>query len=154
MKLLFTILLHLGFLTLSRSVRAQNCNTFQEFEKQGIRVTGMDSIYASALGEKGIFTDQEKFGKEWSGYFEELMRFFGKNGLKWGNKTWCFNKIYFAADGKVEYWMFNFRKADNIDPEKQKKYLELIKEFSKSHPFPEKAPSQFTQCSGVTYIDL
>ena len=65
-----------------------------------------------------------------------------------------FNKIYFDANGKVEYWFFNFKKSDNIPQEKQDKYLELLKKFAKDHKLNIKSTSKYSQCASVDFIDL
>lgn len=137
--------------------QAQQCMTFQDMEKNGLSLAKLDSLYPNALGSgkaEGAFKSQQKFGKQWAQFHEDLMLYLNTNGLKWGKPTNCFNKIYFNADGKIEYWFFNFFKADSIPENIQAKYLELITAFSKIYTFKDKIPSQFTQCATVTFFDI
>lgn len=100
-------------------------------------------------GKKG-----KKFEKAWGDYFSALMQYFADHDLVWGDPTYCFNKIYFSKDGKVDHWFFNFKKADNIPADKQEKYFNLINEYIKTHPIKIKAKVNFTQCASVTFIDF
>lgn len=153
-----TVLLLFVFGCLLLPGKAQTIMTFQEMEKNGISMTKLDSIYPNAThADKnlGVFKGkkEEKFSKAWVDFYTELMTYFGKNGLIWGKQTYCFNKIYFSKEGKVAYWFFNFKQADNIPQEKQETYSKLLKEFSNKYQIKIKSKSNFSQCASVDFID-
>ncbi|HEY6161027.1 MAG TPA: hypothetical protein VI112_07385 [Bacteroidia bacterium] len=153
---LASVLFLLALITVAHS---QNCMTFQDMGKNGVRLTQLDSLYPNALKTEtfeGVFPEGKKlkkFDKAWAGFYEELMNYFSKSGLKWDKPTYCFNKIYFDADGNVQYWFFNFMKEDNIPADVQAKYLQGIKEFSKTHQIKIKAGTKFSQCASVTFVN-
>src|ERR1051326_3027290 len=147
------------FMLVSSAMLSQNCMTFQDMEKNGVRMTQLDSLYPNAMKTttfEGVFPEGKKlkkFDKAWGGFYEELMNYFSKSGLKWEKPTYCFNKIYFDADGNVQYWFFNFMKEDNIPADVQAKYLQGIKDFSKTHQIKIKAGTKFSQCASVTFVN-
>jgi len=145
-------------LLLSAPLCAQRCMTFQDGEKNGFTVAKLDSLYPSAMhadSTKAVFQgkDAEKFSAAWGKFYEELFAYCNKQGLRWASPTWCFNKIYFSKDGRIEYWLFNFRKSDNIPAEVQSAYLDAIAKFSRKHKIRIKASTPFTQCGSVTFVN-
>ena len=133
--------------------------TFQEMEKNGLKMDSLQRLYPNATKTDtfaGVFPAGKKgdrFSDAWLKYYTDLMNYFSENGLKWEKPTYCFNKIFFDANGKVEYWFFNFKKADNIPDDVQQKYLQGLQQFSKKHKIKIKADSKFTQCASVTFIN-
>lgn len=68
----------------------------------------------------------------------------------------CFQRIYFAPDGKIDYFIYNF-KLKNTDPklliseEKEQKFKLLLLLFVSEYTFAAKAKERFAQCSPTTY---
>lgn len=122
-------------------------------------MTALDSLHPSvahAPGTKGVFDSkkEKQFEKAWGDYFSDLMQFIADNDFKWQKPTYCFNKIYFDRDGKVDYWFYNFKKTDSIPQQTQDKYLELITKFSAVNKIKISGNSNFAQCASVTFSDF
>ncbi len=152
-----TILTTFGFTLFALSSQSQNkAFTFQEAQKQGITISKLDSIYPSGLhsdSTKAVFwNEQDEFIKAYQQTLQDLGKYLKDHQFSWGKQTKCFNRIYFNEKGKVEYFLYNFRK-DEITPEKEKQFDALLKEFIKTYQFPMKAKTGFAQCSPVTYSD-
>jgi len=90
----------------------------------------------------------------WTALFKELMTFLSAQGFVWGRETWCHVRIYFAADGIIEYWLYNFKRNDGILPEQQDEFQRLITLFSQEHTISITSKSSFSQCGGVTFWDM
>ena len=138
---------------------SQRVMTFQEMEKNGLKMDSLQRIYPNATRSDtfvGVFPAGKKgdqFNAAWLDYYTDLMNYFSENGLIWEKPTYCFNKIFFDSKGRVEYWFFNFSKADNIPDSIQQKYSDGLKKFSKKHKIRIKADSKFTQCASVTFVN-
>jgi len=137
--------------------------TFQEAEKQGKGHSQLDSIYKSAMHTD---TSQAVF-KSAAGQqamteaYVQLLRDFGKflsaNNFKWERPTRCFNRIYFNADGSIDYFLYNFlsqgvKTEDQLSPQKQTEFNRLLNAFIQDYKIPLTAQSKFAQCSPVTYM--
>lgn len=152
-----TIITTLMLTLLAINSQSQNkVLTFQEAEKEGIKVSKLDSIYPSGLhsdSTKAVFwNEQDQFIKSYQKTLQDLGKYLRDNHFSWGKQTKCFNRIYFNDKGKIDYFLYNFRK-DEITPEKEKQFDTLLKEFIKTYQFPMKAKTGFAQCSPVTYND-
>lgn len=156
MKKLFII--HVFCLLSSSFIFGQTCITFQEMEEHGLSINKLDSLYQNAIHAdtvQGPFTGrQQNFAAAWLQFYEGLFKHFTDNGLEWGEPTFCFNKIYFTKTGQIDYWFYNFGKTDNIPIDKQKAYLALITEYSKTHNIEITAQTPFSQCASVTLTDI
>ena len=133
--------------------------TFQEMETNGITMTKLDSIFPNATSADktlGVFKgkNMDKFSKAWGNFYMELMEYCGKCGLVWGQQTYCFNKVYFTKEGKVDYWFFNFKKTDNIPQEKQDAFRKILNEYCLKNKIKIKAKSNFSQCASVDFVDM
>jgi hypothetical protein len=152
MKTLFSALL---LLTVSTCF-SQKAMTFQQASKSGVRISQLDSIYASALhsdSSKAVFWhSQEEFIDAYKSTLQTLGDFLKQNGFTWGKETGCFNRIYFNKEGGVDYFLYSFNK-DVITPEKEKQFDVLLNRFIKDYKFPMKAGTGFSQCSPVRYRD-
>lgn len=147
------------FALLASAAQAQTCMTFQEFSPDGKKMERLDSLYPKALATDSTArafpaSRQKEFEIAWTGFYEELMKYFTANGLFWGKSTDCFNKVYFSAEGKVDYWLFNFLKKDQVPQETQDLYLKLITQYSQTHGINFKADKPFAQCATVTFFDF
>lgn len=157
MKILNPFLLSLTFIT--TTAFSQKVMTFQEMEKSGIKMAELDSLYPNSTKTdkfQGVFIDKklDKFTTAWGDFYMDLMTYFSENKFIWGKQTYCFNKIYFQSNGKIDYWFFNFKKSDNIAQEKQDMFLKLLDEFAKTHKIKIKAKTNFAQCASVDFVDM
>jgi len=144
------------FLLISLTIFAQKAMTFEDAEKNGIRISQLDSIYPSGLhadSTKAVFWDkQDEFIKAYQKTLQDLGAYLKANNFSWDKQTRCFNRIYFSKDGTIDYFLFNFSK-DAITPEREKQFAVLLNKFVKDYRFPLSATTGFAQCSPVRYSD-
>lgn len=134
--------------------------TFQNAEKQGISIKHLDSIYASAVNSDtslAVFKtekEEEILQQAYIKLLQDFGKFLYKNNFKWAKPTRCFNRIYFSADGTIDYFLFNFlgkpkdKPADNIE----KEFHRLLNVFISDYKFSLTAKTKFAQCSPTTYM--
>lgn len=153
MNKIFTYIL---FLLISHAGLSQKVMTFSDAEKNGIRISNLDSIYLSAVhsdSTKSVFhRNQEEFIQSYQKMLQELGTFLKQNNFKWGKQTRCFNRIYFNKNGKVDYFVYKFSQGE-LTEEKEKQFQDLLLQFLQSYSFPLKSSSGFAQCSPVRYND-
>ena len=132
-------------------------SSFQEAEKAGHAMAKLDAAYKSALHTdttKAVFNGQEEeFMLAYQQMLQDLGGFLKENDFKWGKKTRCFNRIYFAKDGAIDYFLFNFN-ADQISEKKQRQFNLLLHKFVQNYKIGIKGKEKFAQCSPVSYTDL
>jgi len=128
--------------------------TFEKAEKQGISISELDSKYQSALHDdstKAVFNDRkDEFYKAYVALLKDLNTHLTKNGYVWNQPVRCFNRIYLSAEGRIEYFLYNFPKG-SLEGQKEAEFNRLLKSFIKDYQFPMTAKTKFAQCSPVTY---
>ncbi|MFN3917452.1 MAG: hypothetical protein ACK4K0_06895 [Flavobacteriales bacterium] len=153
---IITVLLTISFQTFGQ----QRGLTFQNAEKQGISIKHLDSVYISAVHTDtslAVFkteTEQEAMQQAYIKLLQDFGKFLLENNFKWEKPTRCFNRIYFNADGTIDYFLFNFlgkledKPAENIEKEFQR----LLNVFIADYKFSVTAKTKFAQCSPTTYM--
>ena len=90
----------------------------------------------------------------------KLLQDFGKflalNQFKWPGAVKCFNRIYFNANGSIDYFLYDFttknvEPKDRLFPEKQAEFNRLLNLFIRDYKIALTAKTGFAQCSPVTY---
>lgn len=134
----------------------------EEAQKIGINIEKLDLEYKSAVhvdSTKAVFrteAQQQKLQESYIKLLQDFGSFLNKNNFKWETKTKCFQRIYFAPNGKIDYFIYNF-KLKNVLPEnliseeKQKEFERLLKLFVKDYTFSSSAKEKFAQCSPTSY---
>ena len=134
----------------------------EEAQKIGISIEKLDLEYKSAVhvdSTKAVFkteTRQQKLQESYTKLLQDFGSFLNKNNFKWETKTKCFQRIYFAPNGKIDYFIYNF-KLKNVLPEnlisqeKQKEFEHLLDVFIKDYTFSSTAKEKFAQCSPTSY---
>ena len=72
-----------------------------------------------------------------------------KNNFTWQENTRSFNRIYLRSDGKVDYFLYDFKTP--LPEAKLKEFERLLNLYIKDHDFGISANQKFAQCSPVTY---
>jgi len=131
--------------------------TFQIAKEEGIEMKELDANYPSPLdsdsSSAAIFgVEQGQYIKYYQEYLGDLGHYLAEQGFKWERPRWCFNKIYFNEEGKVDYFLYNFRPGEITD-EMAVEFQKHLENFVKESEFPAKPNSAFSQCSPVTYAD-
>ena len=132
---------------------AQTAIAFTDVEKLGTTVKQLDETYKAALGQNGVFTtdaDQQKLTTAYTDYLSAFSEFLSKNNFKWeAINNLCFNRIYMAPDGKIDYYLYQFKTP--ITPEMEKEFSRLLNIYIKENKFGITASVKFSQCSPVMF---
>jgi hypothetical protein len=134
--------------------------TFQDAEKQGVSIKHLDSLYRSAVhGDTSLAVfktekEQDALQQAYVKLLQDFGKFLSENNFKWEKSTKCFNRIYFNADGTIDYFLFNF-----LGKAEDKPYEEIVKEFQRllnafisDYQFSLTSKSKFAQCSPTTFM--
>lgn len=157
-KIVFIIAL---FLTVCFQIFGQNIGlSFKEAKEQGIVMKHLDSLYVSAIHSdtaKAVFkteTEHESLQQQYYKLLKDLGNFLSQNNFDWEKPTRCYNRIYFNADGSIDYFLFNFVGKPENKPieEKQIEFKRLLNLFIKDYKFDLTAKTKFSQCSPTTYM--
>lgn len=153
-KYLFFFLFLFPLLTSAQKLAA----SFQEAtEDAGLKLEQLDKEFQPAVHanpELAVFKGQEEeFIDAYKSMLTDLAVFLKKNEFRWEKKSRCFNRIYLSAEGKIEYFLYDFR-AGEISSEKEQQFKELLGKFIESYQFPLPASARFSQCSPVAYQDF
>jgi hypothetical protein len=158
MKTLFILI---AFLVVSL-LQAQQVLPYSQLQTQGIRQTWLDSTYTSAVHSDTALAvfKTEKAQEEFIGAYQLFIQNFGKylaaNGFVFKQEQRCFNRVYFAADGSVAYFIYSFSNK-NIEPQNQltpeqiSEFERLLIAFLKTEKLTLTAAVPFAQCSPVVY---
>ncbi len=156
MKSKFNVCFVLLFIVITNALAQDKVFTEKEAESRGKSYQRLDGMYASALHANPILAvfktsqEQEDFQKAYLKFMQDLNLFLKANNFSWGKQTTCFNRIYFSANGTVDYFLYNFH-SSQITPEKEKEFDRLLKLFVKDHKFSLTAKEKFSQCSPYKY---
>ena len=137
---------------------AQTVITFQDAAKQGISYQHLDSLYKSAVHtdpKLAVFKtkeEQQKLQTAYINFIQSLAAYLKTNHFKWEKQVHCFNRIYFAPNGKVDYFLYNFPIGE-ISDSKEKEFTRLLSVFVKNNKFGLTANERFAQCSPIKYAD-
>lgn len=135
---------------------AQVVGTFAGVEKQGIRIAHLDSTYRSAVHadtSRAAFPGREQevavaYGK----LLQSLGSYLKQHQFAWGKPARCFNRVYFRPDGRIDYFLFNFRPGE-ITLEQEAAFQKLVADFCRTARLGLTNRVPFAQCSPVTYRD-
>jgi hypothetical protein len=131
--------------------------SFTEAAKSGNTLQHLDSIYLSGVH---VDTTKAAFSRvrydsvhlEYISLLRNIGKYLSEKKFKWGNKTQCFNKIYFTESGEIDYFLFNFTPGQ-IDSSKIIDFENHLNEFIKNYKFPLTTTKKFALCSSVLYDD-
>ncbi len=139
----------------------QRAMTFQEAEDLGIQISYLDSIYKSAVNvdtSRAVFQsmhEQQMVGRAYFNLLQSLGQYLNTNNFYWEKPTRCFNRIYFNADGTIDYFLYNFtgKSLEEVPSDSlQIAFKQLLNEFIKSYQFEMKATTKFSQCAPAIYL--
>jgi hypothetical protein len=128
--------------------------SFEDAKAKGI-FPAVDSIYKSAIdsdANKAVFKTEEAVQKHINAYQNFLLdfgQFLLENKFEWDEDTRCFNRIYLSPEGKIDYFLYQFKTP--VNAAKEKEFNRLLNLYISNHNFGITAPVKFAQCSPVTY---
>lgn len=158
-----SILKLLLLILLSNKMQSQSkVFSIEEAQKMGISIEKLDLEYKSAVhsdSTKAVFKseiEQQKLQESYTKLLQDFGSFLNKNNFKWESKTKCFQRIYIAQNGKIDYFIYNFKlktvlPVNLISEEKQKEFQRLLELFVKDYTFSSTASEKFAQCSPTSY---
>jgi hypothetical protein len=94
--------------------------------------------------------EQQSLQKAYIQFMQGLGTYLKAHNFKWDKQVRCFNRIYFTKNGKVDYFLYNFKPGD-ITAEKEKEFARLLDGFIQDHQFALTANEPFAQCSPIKY---
>jgi hypothetical protein len=128
--------------------------TFEEAKEIGI-YDKLDSTYRGGIGSdssQSIFKNVSQYTKSYQDFLGNLAAYLSKNNFKWGKQIRCFNKIYFSKEGKVDYFLYNFKEGQ-MTKQQEQQFAHLLATFIQNARFGLSASVPFAQCSPVKYED-
>ena len=155
----------IGMGLISVLAKAQHkAESFSEYVESGATIEHLDSVYKSAVHTDtalAVFkneSEQLNLGVAYIHLLKDLGKFLKENDFKWGKATKGFNRIYFAKDGSIDYFLYNFsmksiEEKDRPSKEKVEQFKTLLNKFIATYKISMTADVSFAQCSPVTYID-
>lgn len=151
MKKLTLILIALCSYTISN---AQICLPESEQDSADITQAELDSIYVKAVlndtsYETAYKGREEAFAKAYVKMLKDFEKHLEENDFSWDSTTRCYNKIYFAENGKIDYWFYKF--LGEVSEEKQKRFKMLLEEFMFEYVFTAQPTRNFRQCSSTSF---
>lgn len=132
---------------------AQEAFPFNDAALHNTRISLLDSTYKSAIHSDptlAVFQNQEEVVTAYQSLLQDFGSFLAENNFRWEQNTTSFNRIYFDADGSIDYFLYQFR-GTQLSEEKQARFNDLLNQFIQTYRFPLTANLKFAQCSPVTY---
>jgi hypothetical protein len=152
MKLSIILLFTISFFSVKLS--AQTAFHFQDAASYGAEVSKLDSLYKSGLHSDSTLAvfhrQQDEYLQAYQKLLADLGKYLKQNGFTWQQNTRGFNRIYFNADGKIDYFLYNFR-PNQLNAEEETRFGQLLHQFIWDYQFPLRANVGFAQCSPVVY---
>lgn len=138
---------------LTFGIFAQKALTFSEAKKIGVTIPKLDSLYQNGIHSDpklAVFADQDEFYEAYRNLLQNFGKYLTKNEFFWDKTTMCFNRIYFDKNGKIDYFLYNFR-PNQISEKREEEFKRLLNNFIQDYMFPLSAKVNFAQCSPVNY---
>lgn len=149
--LTFIAILFIGYVA-----NAQQVMPITHADSLGVNIKLLDSLYQSGIhsdASKAVFADQqEDYITAYYSMLHELSAYLSQNDFKWGGQIRCFNRIYFAADGSIDYFLYSFKEGE-ITAEQATQFADLLNKFAQNYRFGLTKDVKFAQCSPVNYRD-
>jgi hypothetical protein len=144
------------------ALNAQKVIPFAQMSSEGIRTSWLDSNYVSAVHTDtalAVFKTQnaqQEFSAAYTAFIQKLASYLNANGFEFNQEQRCFNRVYFDANGKAEYFIYSFSNK-GIDPknqvadERQVEFERLVTLFLQQEKIAVQSAVPFAQCSPVVY---
>jgi len=156
MELIFRkyVLIAFSYL-MSAIVHGQTALPIDLAKQQGIRISGLDSLYMSGVHSDSTLAvfhnNQNEFIAAYQKMLQELGKFLAVYNYSWDKPTKAFNRVYFDKDGNVDYFLYSFR-SGQLTVEQETRFGDLLNQFIQTYKFPLTADRGFAQCSPVTFM--
>jgi hypothetical protein len=128
--------------------------SINDAEKEGITLRQLGDKYIDAVNvvdrEKCVFktsASADSLATAYYDFLERLSDYLYNHHFKWGQETRCWNRIFFHADGAVDYYLFDFKTP--VSKEQSDKFSELFATYCTTHKLGMSADKGFAQCGKV-----
>ncbi|MCU0435479.1 MAG: hypothetical protein MUC87_18620 [Bacteroidia bacterium] len=157
------LMLAAGCLLLSLCALAQGkVMRFNQLAEKGVSIAHLDSTYKSAVHSDtslAVFKSEAEtaaFIDAYIKFIRDFGAFLKENGFGFGQAQSAFNRVYFASDGSVDYFVYSFSnsklaKEDQLTETQIAEFERLLGLFIASHKLTVTADVSFSQCSPVVY---
>ena len=132
----------------------QKAMSFTEAKKQGITIQGLDSLYTNAMDDgtgNFVFDNGDTVSAAMTKMFADISAFMRRKEDMRKIEVQIFQRVYFNKDGKVDYYIYKIRNADQLSEEECQKIDDLLNEFIKDYQFSLSADKGFVQCGTAKY---
>lgn len=125
--------------------------TFNEAKAQGIS-PHVDSVYMDAVNAdstKCAFkNNQHDFVEAYRGMLGDFIHYLKATDTTFKHKGFSYyNRVYFAADGTINYYLYN--QVSGLTPQEETLFKKELNDFIKTYKLPMSAKVPFAQCSPV-----
>ncbi len=130
-----------------------------ETQERGISRQHLDSVYKSAVfpsdTAKAVFKTEEEMEAMHSAYvslIQDFGKFLSDHDFVWSQPRFCFNRIYFNANGTIDYFLYGFKGEDKIPEQKKEEFNQLLNLFIQDYKIQITSYRGFAQCGPVRYM--
>jgi hypothetical protein len=124
--------------------------TFDEAKAQGVS-PHIDSVYMNAVNvdsNKAAFKGHtHEFIEAYRQMLGDLATSLRKNETFKNKGFQFYNRVYFAADGSINYYLYN--QVRGLTKDEEALFKKLLNDFIKAYKLPMSAKTPFAQCSPV-----
>lgn len=135
-------------------------DSFQNAQKNGNSIWTLENEYPKACAAdlfSSVFKNEHDVNSLYIAYnkmMEDLKKYLKANSFAFDAPTKCINRVYFSANGSIDYFYFNFLASDPATKptiEKQDEFKRLLSSFIADYRMNISAPSKFAHYSPITF---
>ena len=135
---------------------SQPAYTFIAYQQTGKTIAELDSLYPPALATDSHYVfrgREEEFGNAWRSMLQDFGTYLKRSGFAWSEPLWCFQRVYFDRNGRVEVFLYNFKEGA-LSKKQATRFHKLVNAFLRDYKLVilQPASSAFSQCGPVTYM--
>jgi hypothetical protein len=133
---------------------AQKCYPFDSVPEGEPSPGELERTYASADTSGGVdpqkpyMPDLKGIGQQYRTFVSELGSYLYDNGYEWERRIRYFQRIYFAADGKADYYLYTFRN-DAPQGGRRELFEKSVTEYLSKKELDVDAKGRFAMCAPV-----
>lgn len=113
-----------------------------------INAAEVEKLYPSGLESFGD-TIPQAYLDEWTRFIMDMGKALKEADMKWEKDYRLWLRGHYSADGRVEYFFYNFLGKDLPSAEWEAQFQEVIKEYIKTFRFNYPINRKFSQCGSA-----
>lgn len=95
---------------------------------------------------KSVQEQHDKVDKAWHDFWHNISEYYHQNGLEFDRPRKLYVHLHFAENGHLDYFGYHFIGKEG---EKEKRFVELVKAYTKDHAFGLSEGVKFSQCGMI-----